>query len=369
MPGSRAGQGRIRDVLKPAVRWTVRSPAFSAFVGLVEAATRGAQGLLYVLTYHRVDEPGRDPDLDPHLISATPREFERQVSMLSEACRVVGTDDVLRALDGGAPLPARAVLVTFDDGYEDFETYAWPILRRHGVPATLFVPTDYPAPGAPEFWWDRLHRAIRRAEPQASVDLPGRRIPLSNPRLRTAAFREVSAHLQALPPAEAASEIDRIGRALACLPAPGRVLGWDALRRLASQGLAVAPHGRTHALMSRMSPDEAAGEAVSSLRDLEREIGPTLPCFAYPAGAWCEGLPSRLERDGFRAAFTTRRGVNVISSCDPLLLRRINVGRTTSPALLRAQLLPWVRLLNRLRPLAARGETARRPARGLERRG
>ncbi len=341
------------------VRRTVRSFAFAALVDVVEATSRHAAGSLYVLTYHRVADPDADPDLDPHLVSATPDDFDRQMATLSAACRPVGMEEVLRALDGGPPLPARAVLVTFDDGYEDFETVAWPTLRRHGVPATLFVPTDFPGPEAPEFWWDRLHRAIRGADAGAAVELRGRRLSLSSPRVRKTALREVAAHVRVLPPGEAAVELDRICRALGCPPRPGRVLKWDALRHLASQGLTVAPHGRTHALMSGMAPEAAAAEAVASRRDLEREIGPTLPCFAYPAGAWRDGLPRRLGREGFRAAFTTRRGVNVLSSCDPLLLRRINVGRTTSPALLRAQLLPWMTLVNRLAPLEARRETPR----------
>jgi peptidoglycan/xylan/chitin deacetylase (PgdA/CDA1 family) len=324
--------------------------------------------VLYVLTYHRVNEPDGDPDLDPRLLSATPREFDRQMTVLSESCRVVTPDDVLRALDGGRPLPERAVLVTFDDAYEDFETFAWPILRRRRVAATLFVPTGYPDRSEREFWWDRLHRAVRGADARAAVEVAGKRLPLTSAPRRAEAIRALSAHVSTLSPEAAAVEIDRVCSDLGSAPARGRVLGWESLRRLASEGLHVAPHSRSHALMSRMPVEEAVEEAAGALRDLEREIGPVPPCLAYPGGAWSPELPPRLARAGFRVAFTTRRGVNVLPPTDPLLLRRINVGRTTSEALLRAQLLPWMKAANRLIPLASPGSAAMTGPLGPERR-
>ena len=79
---------------------------------------------------------------------------------LQRRYRVVSLAGVLEAARRRTPLPARAVLVTFDDAYRDFLDAAWPILEKHRIPATMFVPTAYAAEPERSFWWDRLHRCF-----------------------------------------------------------------------------------------------------------------------------------------------------------------------------------------------------------------
>ncbi len=338
-------------MIKRVLRATVRTSAFRAFVRAMEALGRPRAGHLHVLTYHRVDDPSASSDLLPQLLSATPEEFDAQMGWLAAARRAVALAAVIDSLDGGPPLPPGAVLITFDDAYEDFSTCAWPILTRHRLPATLFVATAYPDQARPAFWWDRVYRAIRDAAPHQTLAIAGSVLPLSSPSERVGALRAAVRHVKDLPHAEALAEADRICLDLGSAGFPARVLGWEELRRLASQGVAVAPHSRTHPLMNRMPLDDAVLEAVGSRRDIEREVGWAPPCFAYPAGGYSDELPSRLAREGFRIAFTTCRGVNDLRSADPLRLRRINVSRTTSLALLRAQLTAWMRLANRFIPI------------------
>jgi peptidoglycan/xylan/chitin deacetylase (PgdA/CDA1 family) len=339
-------------MLKAAIRWAVRTPAFSAFVGLMEAVDKGRDGLLHILTYHRVDDPERCPDLFPGLIGAAPEEFDLQMGLLTRTSRVVSLADVMASLDGGPTLPSKAVLITFDDAYEDFALHAWPILRKHGLSATLFVPTAYPGQPERAFWWDRLHQAIREAPPGRALETRAGRLPLTSRDERARAFRALVRHIKALTHEESLDEVERVCRDLGSSGPRGRVLGWQALRELAAQGVVLAPHSRTHPLMNRMPLDAAVDEAVGSLRDLEREVGPVPPCFAYPGGAFDEDLPPRLARAGFRLALTSCRGVNDFPSADPLRLRRIHVGRTHSPALLRLQLLPGMRITNRFVPIS-----------------
>jgi Polysaccharide deacetylase len=118
-----------------------------------------AQRLL-VLTYHRIGDPAGAP---PGMVSASPRGFERQMRWLGTSGRAVSLDQVLAARAGTASLPPGAVLVTFDDAYADFRERAWPVLRRHAVPVTLFVPTAFPGRPGAIFWWDRLYAAVAGA--------------------------------------------------------------------------------------------------------------------------------------------------------------------------------------------------------------
>jgi hypothetical protein len=85
---------------------------------------------LTVLAYHRVADPGH-PGLDGYRrnVSATPEGFAHQMDYAAERFLPVSLEQVEAALDGGPRLPRRPLLVTFDDGYRDNLTTAWPVLR------------------------------------------------------------------------------------------------------------------------------------------------------------------------------------------------------------------------------------------------
>ena len=83
-----------------------------------------------ILTYHSVDESGSP-------ISIAPAAFRRHVAWLAaHGPRVVSVDELLRL-----PPTAAAVALTFDDAFVNFADLAWPLLREHRLPATVFVPS------------------------------------------------------------------------------------------------------------------------------------------------------------------------------------------------------------------------------------
>jgi peptidoglycan/xylan/chitin deacetylase (PgdA/CDA1 family) len=242
--------------------------------------------------------------------------------------------------------------VTFDDAYCDFAEHAWPTLKRYRLPATLFVPTAYPDQPALTFWWDRLYQALHGVTGHVELDTPLGRLPLATAAQRSQAFARLRNDVKELPHAEAMALVDQICGKLGAPSPEHSVLGWDALRRLAQEGVTLGAHTRTHPLMNRISSEEARAEAVGSLQDLERRIGAVLPVFAYPSGAFNAETVRVLEREGFLLAFTTTRGLNDLRRADRLRLRRINVGRRASLEALRAQLLPWSIYFNRWLPIS-----------------
>jgi peptidoglycan/xylan/chitin deacetylase (PgdA/CDA1 family) len=255
---------------------------------------------------------------------------------------VVSLDEVLAVQEGRADLPPRAVLLTFDDAYDDFAEVAWPLLRHHGLPATLFVPTAYPDVPGRAFWWDRLHEGLAGSVASA-VDTPLGRLPLGSPAERDAATRSLRDFVKSRPHDEAMGHVDALLEDLEVPDRPSPVLGWDRLRALAADGVALAPHSRTHPLLTRVDAGRLTDEVAGSRADLERELGSAPPAFAYPSGANDEAVVAALAEAGYRLAFTTDRGnesVDAAGAPDWLRLRRVNVGGRTTPALLRAQLLP-----------------------------
>ena len=329
-----------REHVRGVVRWASATQAFTASVAGAERLSRWRPEVLSVLTYHRVDDPARCPHLAPGLIGATPTQFEEQVALLASRYRPVSMAEVLEASSGGAPLPPRSVLVTFDDAYRDFDRHAWPVLRRHGVPVTMFVPTAYPDHPDLRFWWDRLHAAIQAAPPEASVVVDGAELPLATAAQRSLAYRSVKEDLKRMGHAAAMARVEDLVGPFEDGVAPVSVLGWDDLRRLAAEGVTLAPHSRTHPLLDRVPPDVLHDEVAGSLADLRHEVGSVAPVFAYPSGAHDEQAVAAVAEAGMELAFTTRRGGNDLRRADRLRLRRVNVGGRTPLPLLRAQLLP-----------------------------
>jgi peptidoglycan/xylan/chitin deacetylase (PgdA/CDA1 family) len=313
---------------------------FARVVGLLERIDRSRRPLLPVLMYHRIAEARHDPLLDPSLISASPDEFERQLTYLASARRVLSLEELLAVRRGRMELPERAVLVTFDDGYRDFAEHAWPALERFGVPVTLFVPSAFPDVPGTAFWWDRLHAALAGTR-RDSVTTPLGRLPLLDGVQRQAAGRALRNCLKRVPHWEAMAVVDRLASELGVADAVSPVLGWRELRELARAGVALAPHTRTHPLLDRLPFEKACEEVSGSIADLERELGSVPPVFAFPAGGHTDALVSWLPEAGIEVAFTTQRGSNDLRAVDWLRLRRINVGRRSALPLVRAQLLSW----------------------------
>lgn len=328
-----------RRVSRAAARIIDAEPIASVLRGL-EAADRGARGVFGVLTFHRIGDPGTVIG-HPGLVSATPAGFADQMAYVVRRFHAISLAELMDARHNGQPLPARAVLVTFDDAYRDFADLAWPIMRAHGVPATLFVPTAFPDRGDRWLWWDWLHAAISGARPGSTVTIGDETIHLGVGAERAVVGARLRERLKRQRHDDLLADVASIGDQLGCPPPPNPVLGWDELRSLATDGVALAPHTRTHALLDRVGETQLVEELTGSQADLEREVGGIHRAIAYPSGSTSPTVRAATERAGYDLAFTTRRGLNVAGHSDWLSLRRINVGQTSSVSVLRAQLGRW----------------------------
>jgi peptidoglycan/xylan/chitin deacetylase (PgdA/CDA1 family) len=325
-------------LLRRVAAAAVELAASSRLLDLLERSGGDDRRILRVVTYHRILGPG-DAMAYPGVVSTTPDGFARQVQSLVSRFRIISLEEAVSALQGRSSLPPRALLFSFDDAYRDFAVHAWPVLRSHGVPAVLFVPTAFPGQPERAFWWDRLYRAFARGGCGDVLPSAVGRLKLRTPAQRERSFRKVRDRVKELPHREAMELVGRVCRALDPSPEEGAVLDWDELRALAREGVALCAHSRTHPLLDRIGPDEVRAEVEGSLADLRREIGAVQPALAYPGGHYDRTALRVVRELGIEAAFTTHRGLNDLRSADPLQLRRIPVGRRTTDAVLRAQLL------------------------------
>jgi peptidoglycan/xylan/chitin deacetylase (PgdA/CDA1 family) len=102
-----------------------------------------------ILTYHHIGHPPAQEHQHAGLW-VVPARFEEQLAWLRSRHFVgLRLKQVAEALSSGTPLPARWVAITFDDGWRDNWTAAWPLLERYGFPATIFVTTGRLREGVP----------------------------------------------------------------------------------------------------------------------------------------------------------------------------------------------------------------------------
>jgi peptidoglycan/xylan/chitin deacetylase (PgdA/CDA1 family) len=115
-----------------------------------------------VLMYHYISNPPADADAIRLDLSVTPANFRKQLQWLREnGYETISPDELAGALLRGAKLPARPILLTFDDGYADAYTNAFPILQELGFTGTFFVVTGFLDEGGGAYLtWDQAREMV-----------------------------------------------------------------------------------------------------------------------------------------------------------------------------------------------------------------
>ncbi len=142
--------GVTRLLLFFFVPWSV---SFSTHFTTVSSHT-GYQNRVAVLMYHHISETDRGPAV------ITPRLFQEHLDILQrEGYQVISAEKLSRFLSGKDTIPPKAVVITFDDGYESFYTYAYPELKKRKMPATCFVivkKVGDPTEKIPKLTWEQM---------------------------------------------------------------------------------------------------------------------------------------------------------------------------------------------------------------------
>jgi peptidoglycan/xylan/chitin deacetylase (PgdA/CDA1 family) len=285
---------------------------------------------LRVLMFHRIqNHEGCGTLAEPALISAQPSIFAEEMAYLATRYRPVGADDVLRAIDGH-PLPERAVLVTFDDGYRDFQEHAVPVLRRLAIPSVLFVVTAFASDPSAVFWWDHLYQIVQRATVREAT-LPGTgRLDLSTPEARQASALKARRYLQELTRGQAERLTAALGERLAVPPTPFRsVLDWQELAALDRHGVTVAAHSRRHRRMNGLGPADLAEEVVGCRDDFVAALGRHPTLFAYPHGGYDAAAVRAVAGAGYAAAFAADGGFTDLTGSDQFSIPRMDVWQNS----------------------------------------
>jgi peptidoglycan/xylan/chitin deacetylase (PgdA/CDA1 family) len=211
-----------------------------------------------ILMYHQI---GDFAPMQGH--RSTYCHYKRFASQMAYLARfgysVLSMDEVLSCLRGERPVPARAVALTFDDGYENFYQYAWPVLQQHKFPAMVYLIAELL--GQPSAWFAKDGR-----------DTP----PLMTP---------------------------------------------ERVRQLRSEGVDFGSHSASHAKLAQLEAPAIQQEVQRSKAILEDVIGEPVEHFCYPFGSHDRRAVDAVAEAGYRCATTCVRAPASVAD-DPLTLPR-----------------------------------------------
>ncbi len=193
-----------------------------------------------ILMYHAVSQ---QPAASTHRLSVAPGALDEQVAYLKDnGFTGLTFSELADAFGTGAGLPKRPVVFTFDDGYADFAAEAWPILQRHGFPATVFVTTGW--------------------------------------------ISDAGAH--------------------AAGSAPDQMLSWAQIRDLAAAGVEIGAHSHSHPELDQLDGTSLMRELVDGRELLENGLGARVRTLAYPFGYSTSRVRVAARNAGFESAAAVR---------------------------------------------------------------
>jgi peptidoglycan/xylan/chitin deacetylase (PgdA/CDA1 family) len=325
--------------------WTKRS-VFKALdaLGGNRLAVRLATGVP-VLAYHGVTSRPDSLLVNRRRLHVPVETFARHLELIWRDWHPISLDTLLSCLRGSARLCPRAVLVTFDDGYRNVRTVAAPLLRRFGIPFTLFVLTGCLGR---RLWIDRLEAAIETTD-QSGVSWNGLELSLSTEAERVRTTELLVRILSPLGPARTAALaelLDCLGGDAAAPDEDRDLLTWEEVRDLRDAGATIGSHADIHEPLTDRPPEEVRLALQESLATLTARLGQSSYAFCYPYGAWDSVAAESVRAAGFEAGFTTEPGRNRAGS-DLYSLRRCLVGADDDNVRLRASLSGLRALLQR----------------------
>lgn len=219
-----------------------------------------------ILTYHSIDESGS-------VISTRPDVFRRQLKFLADSgYKNIALSDLSATLKNGNVLPPRTVVLTFDDGFQNFYTDAFPILSEHNFTATVFLVTDF-----------------------------------------CGKYNEWAGNPPELP--------------------RSKLLSWEEICEMNRYGIDFGSHTRTHPDLTKLDVRQIKSEMAESKMVIEDGLGRKVETFAYPFGRFNKEI-KQIARENFTSACSTNLG-KVRPDSDFISLNRLDSYYLRNPRLLK----------------------------------
>jgi peptidoglycan/xylan/chitin deacetylase (PgdA/CDA1 family) len=314
---------RLRDgLLAPLAPWAWRM--------------RPAPRLL-VLMYHRVLPASHsERGIEQPGMYVSPETLDMHLTVLRRHFPIVHLDDWLRTAAAKQSLPPQACALTFDDGWHDNFEYAFPVLRRHSAPVTIFLVSGMTGTNK-VFWPNRLARVLAGLRPGECLSEPLGSLlaPVIGPVRERGSWRvedldRAIGLAKALEEFQIDAALDEAEARLGASAPPRVVLNEDEVHLMAASGLVrFGSHTHSHyRLRGNVPADVLEREVVGSGAGIGGGTGRPADLFCYPNGDFTPAAVA-VVRQHYLGAVTTQKGW-FVAGADPFLIPRIGVHEDIS---------------------------------------
>lgn len=296
--------------MKALLAAAIDKPRFLDAYGFVRRKITKSQ--VAILMYHRVS-----PKIDPwSLSSLSPQSFETQIKYFSSNYKILSLNRLIEYIVHGEPFPEKAVVMTFDDGYKDNYRYAYPILNRYNIPATIFLTTGHIGTGN-LFWWDKVSYIIQQTSlDEINLNEFGS-FSLRSEKEKSRAKSALFEGLKKLPWEKKDLLIDELlvisGEEIPDDLGEKLILSWEDIKEMSCNGITFGAHTVNHPILTNLPLDQAKLEIIQSKMDIEKNLGHRVNAFSYPHGAFSPDVAELVRTSGFECAVT-------VSPCRPINL-------------------------------------------------
>ena len=275
--------------------------------------------------------------------------FEAHITYLRKRFNIISLDELLELWQTNRLKSHQSYcVITFDDGWKDNYQFAFPVLVKYRIPATIFLATDFIGT-ARWFWPDQMMLLLEKGRQDTTVAADQKAfstvlaetigVTLSP---ADVIFRRVESGDSIDPDAIIefckGVEVDRIHKIidrLSCalhmdLPTQRVLLNWDEVREMAGKGVTFGSHSCSHRIMTQIPLSEVKTELIDSRKTmLEHGIKP-VPVFCYPNGNFDRDIQELIKESGYRGAVGCEVGLERDRPGDLFALRRISLHEDSS---------------------------------------
>lgn len=303
-----------------------------------------------VLAYHRIMDVKEDYPFDVDLVSATPDMFKKQMEFIKKNFNPITMQQFIASLDGGEKLPKRPVLVTFDDGFKDNYSIAYPILRELDIPATIFVATDFISSDE-TIWFDKLAFFFNRID-ASEIKIPKLNLTVNIENSMDARrdcytrviekLKLVDNSLRLLVLEELYAQYGDVYKTRTDEEsALSEAMTWTDLKEMSENGISIGSHSVTHPILSMLNPNELSYEIDESKKMLENQLAKPIDSIAYPVGqyeSYTKEVVSTIKNSGYIAAFSYVPGISKRKSLEHYSIKRLHVDLDNTLAMFKSKI-------------------------------
>ena len=261
---------------------------------------------LTILLYHGIAPQKKQGIYNYRGKFISPNAFRNQLQFLKKYYKILPLDEAIEKMYDNT-LPPYSVTITFDDGYRNFYTHAFPPLKEFGFTATFFIATDFVIKKKP-LWVDRLEFLALPND----VEIRSQMKALDN--------SEKEKLLTELENKSSSKFEDFLNERSVYAP-----LSIEEMKEMQAGGMSFGAHTQSHPILTKIPENYLQEEMAGSKRILEEYLGKISSIFCYPNGQsnnFNDSVIKAVKDAGFSGALTTIEGCND-KKTDPYKLGRI----------------------------------------------